>query len=110
MPWTGERLSRLDDDRFLRGRARYTEDLVDASTLHAAIVRSPVAHGRLRGLDTAAVVDATVLTASDLDIHGTIPVLWHLPGQHQHEYPVVDDHLRFVGQPIAVVVAATRAA
>jgi carbon-monoxide dehydrogenase large subunit len=112
MPWTGLRLPRLQDDRFLRGTARFTDDLVDDRTLHAAIVRSPIAHGRLRGLDTSGVdgATATVLRAADLDIRGAIPVLWHLPGQHQHEYPVVDEHLRFVGQPVAIAVAATAAA
>ena len=47
----GSPVERLEDFRFLTGRGQYIDDLVFEHTLHAVIVRSPVAHGRLRAVE-----------------------------------------------------------
>ena len=50
----GSPVERVEDLRFLRGRGQYLDDLTCAGEWHAAIVRSPVAHGRIRAIDAAA--------------------------------------------------------
>jgi len=67
----GGPVERVEDLRYLRGRGQYVDDLARPGQWHAAVVRSPVAHGRLRAVDTTAVramrgVHA-VVTAQDLD-------------------------------------------
>jgi carbon-monoxide dehydrogenase large subunit len=110
--WVGQRLPRLEDGRLLAGRGRYTDDVEVPGLLHAAIVRSPVPHGELRGIDTSEVdvPGAVVLGPDELNeaCAGRIPVVWHMPGDFQRDHPVVDTRVRFVGEPVAIVVAADR--
>ena len=112
MTYVGQRLPRFEDLRLLTGRGRFTDDIEVPGLLHAAIVRSPVAHGELRGLDTseldrpvAAVLGPAELTAR---ASGRVPVVWHMPGEFQHDRPVVDTRVRFVGEAVGVVVADDR--
>lgn len=112
MTWVGQRLPRFEDPRLLTGRGRFTDDIELPGLLHAAIVRSPVAHGDLLGLDTSEldVPVAAVLGPSELlaMAKGRLPVVWHMPGEFQHDRPVVGDRVRFVGEPLGVVVADDR--
>ena len=83
--------------------------------LHAVILRSSVAHGRIRSIDTAAArarpgVHA-VITAADIGEVPTIPLRQEpLPASKRYEQPVIAvDKVRYVGEPIAVVVADSAA-
>ena len=49
--YIGAPIKRVEDLRFLRGRGEYVADLMGADVLHAAILRSPVAHARIRAID-----------------------------------------------------------
>ena len=72
MTWVGQRLPRFEDPRLLTGRGRFTDDIELPGLLHAAIVRSPVAHGTLLGLDTSE-VDVPVAAYHELmaaNLHG----------------------------------------
>ena len=74
----GSPIERLEDLRFLTGRGQYVDDLHGEKMLHAAILRSSVAHGRIRSIDTAAArarpgVHA-VITAADIGEVPTIPL------------------------------------
>src|ERR1700692_2209629 len=66
----GSSVERVEDLRFLRGRGQYLDDLTRAGEWHAAIVRSPGAHGRVRSIDGAAALAMpgvnAVLTAADI--------------------------------------------
>jgi carbon-monoxide dehydrogenase large subunit len=68
--WVGRSLPRVEDERFLRGTARYVGDLTLPGMLHAVFVRSAHAHGLVRELDTAAARTASgvraVITGADL--------------------------------------------
>jgi carbon-monoxide dehydrogenase large subunit len=111
--WVGRRLGRLDDARLLAGRGTFTDDLHLPGMLEATVLRSPVAHGTYRGLDTSAITDPDVVVLGPdafLDRYSPIPVLWHLPEQFQHAHPVVDRTFRYLGEPVGVVVAPSRAA
>src|SRR5437763_5263490 len=73
----GSPIERLEDLRLLRGRGQFVDDLAPAGVLHAAILRSAVAHGRIRSIDTAAARARpgvlAVITASDID--GEVPLI-----------------------------------
>ena len=66
--YIGSPVERLEDLRFLRGQGTYVSDLSRPGLLHAAIVRSSVAHGRIRAIDVAAALAVpgvnTVITAA----------------------------------------------
>ena len=112
----GAAIERFEDLRFLRGKGIYVADIVRDGLLHAVIVRSAVAHGRILGIDRRAArampgVHA-VLTATD--IGATVPrIPLRLDGQESYkpfEQPVIAvDKVRYVGEPVAIVIADTQA-
>ena len=115
VPFVGQSIPRREDPRFLTGTGRYVDDLTRPGMLHAALVRSPMAHARLTRIDTAAAKAlagvAGVFTAADLG--GPVPKvpLWitPLPGFERFLQPVIAaDVVRFVGEPVAIVIAADR--
>jgi len=111
----GSPVPRIEDLRFLRGRGQYVGDVALDGMLHAAILRSAVAHGRIRAIDTAAArarpgVHA-VITAAEIGAVPRIPQrLDVLPEFKLFQQPVIaDDKVRYVGEPLAVVVADSAA-
>ena len=111
----GSPIPRREDLRFLRGRGTYVDDLAPADLVHAVILRSPVAHGRLVSIDAAAALARpgvhAVITAKDLPVPmPIIPMrLQPLPQFKPFEQPVIAaDKVRYVGEPIAVVLADVR--
>ncbi|MDF1585257.1 xanthine dehydrogenase family protein molybdopterin-binding subunit [Marinimicrococcus flavescens] len=112
---------RKEDPALLRGRGRYTDDTVPADALHAALVRSPWAHGVLRGVEVeaarAAPGVAMVITGADLEAagYGSMPCAAMLTGHDgkpiivPHFPALATDRVRWVGQPVAMVVADTPA-
>ena len=110
----GRSLKRLEDGRLLRGEAQFVDDLRPERCLHVGLVRSPVASGRLAGVDTSAALAApgvvAVFTAADL-VGSCRPLAVHLttPGAVSPERPILaTDRVRFVGEMIAAVVADSR--
>jgi carbon-monoxide dehydrogenase large subunit len=107
----GSPVERVEDLRFLRGRGQYLDDLTRAGEWHAAIVRSPVAHGRIRSIDTAAALAMAgvnaVLTAADIGRPiPTIPFRRANPTIAPYAQPVIaEGSVRYVGEPLAVVLA-----
>jgi CO/xanthine dehydrogenase Mo-binding subunit len=112
MTWVGTRVARKEDPRLLRGLGRFGDDFSVRGQCWARVVRSPVAHGRLRAVDArqaarAPGVVATV-TAADLPPGLVIPVRLPLQGIDLSQFlqPVLAaDVVRYVGEPVAVVVA-----
>ena len=110
----GRSLKRLEDGRLLRGEAQFVDDLRPERCLHVSLLRSPVASGRLAGVDTSATLAApgvvAVFTAADL-VGSCRPLAVHLttPGAVSPERPILaTDRVRFVGEMIAAVVADSR--
>jgi carbon-monoxide dehydrogenase large subunit/6-hydroxypseudooxynicotine dehydrogenase subunit gamma len=108
----GARVPRKEDPRLLRGRGRFGDDLSAAGQVWARVVRSPVAHGRVRSvkIDCAAAAEGVVraVTAADLPPGLAIPVRLPLQGIDLSGFlqPVLAaDVVRYVGEPLAVVVA-----
>jgi carbon-monoxide dehydrogenase large subunit len=110
----GARTPRIQDERLLRGHGRYVDDLSDQATLHAAIVRSQVPSGQVTGFDPAEAwgLDGVriVLGPEELTQRlARVPHPWPIPGQQITEVALADTAIHYVGQPLAVVVATSRA-
>jgi aerobic carbon-monoxide dehydrogenase large subunit len=112
MTSVGTRVARKEDPRLLRGLGRFGDDISASGQCWARVVRSPVAHGRLRSVDTRCAARAagviTVVTAADLPPGLAIPVRLPLQGIDLTEFlqPVLAaEVVRYVGEPLAVVLA-----
>jgi carbon-monoxide dehydrogenase large subunit len=111
--WIGESLARLEDERFLKGEARFVGDLKLPDMLHAAFVRSVYAHGRLRGTDVedAQVAPGVRLVLTGAELEGEtdpFPVFARDAELVPVLHPVLArDRVRYVGEPVALVVAET---
>jgi carbon-monoxide dehydrogenase large subunit len=108
--YVGARTPRREDARLLTGRGRYVGNVRLPGTAHAYVVRSPIAHGRLLGCDTKAVraAEGVLDVITPADAAGlTLPCVSLAPGQRMTSYRVLDDAIRYAGQPLAVVVART---
>jgi carbon-monoxide dehydrogenase large subunit len=110
--YIGTPMDRREDLRFLRGRGTYVDDLKVPGLLYAVILRSSIAHGRLVSIDASAALQLpgvhSVITGADM--HGGPPIipmrLQPLPEFKPFEQPVIaHDKVRYVGEPIAVVLA-----
>src|SRR5713226_3470863 len=113
----GSPIERIEDFRFLTGRGQYVDDLAFQDMLHAVIVRSPLAHGRIRSIDKSTALKSpgvhAVITAADIGSSiPTIPLRQESdPAFRAFEQPVIaHDKVRYVGEPVAVVLAETPAA
>jgi carbon-monoxide dehydrogenase large subunit len=114
MPFVGAAVRRLEDPRLLRGQASFVEDLELPRQLHVAFVRSEYPHARLSAVDVSAarcvegVVDA--VRAADLNARRTIHAMVPHPALRSCGQPVLAEGVvRYVGEPIAAVVAESRA-
>ncbi|MBR0860272.1 xanthine dehydrogenase family protein molybdopterin-binding subunit [Bradyrhizobium liaoningense] len=117
----GQPVRRKEDDTLVRGKGRYTDDFNLPGQAYAVIVRSTHAHGIIRGID----IDAAkampgvqgVWTGKDLDAAGYGPFTCGLPLKSRdgspllqtNRQPLATDKVRFVGDPVAFVVADTLA-
>jgi carbon-monoxide dehydrogenase large subunit len=114
--YVGSPIERVEDLRFLRGRGEYVDDVTRPGLVRAVILRSSVAHGTIRSIDTTTAralrgVHA-VITAADVGSPmPTIPLRQEpLPAFRQYEQPVIaHGKVRYVGEPMAVVIADSQA-
>jgi len=114
----GQPVSRKEDPVLLRGEGRYTDDFSLPGQAHAVMIRSRVAHGELRGIDAAEAWAMPgvlgVYTAADLVASGMgmMPATSGVnrdgsPTPRPPQYALAQDRVRYVGDPVAVVVAET---
>src|SRR5437868_10246046 len=112
--YVGQRVKRTEDPRLIKGLAHYVDDIRLPDMLHVAFVRSIYAHARIANIDVTEAVKApgvvAVYTGKDVAAKvGPVPCAAALPDLKVPDYRVLaTDHVVFVGQPIAVVVAADR--
>jgi len=111
-PAIGARLPRKEDPRLLRGLGRFGDDFTARGQLWARMVRSPVAHGRIRSVDTTRARRAagvvTAVTAASLPAGLAIPVRLKVQDIDLNDYlqPILaTNRVRYVGEPLAVVLA-----
>ena len=111
-PELGRSRTRKEDARLLTGRTRWTDNIALPGTLHLSVVRSPVAHARITGIDTEEARRLPgvlgVYTVRDLAAEGvSLPCSWSItPDQKTpHHPPLAVDTVRFAGEGVAVVIA-----
>jgi carbon-monoxide dehydrogenase large subunit len=108
----GTRVLRTEDPKFLTTGGVYTEDVVDerlAGACHVFFVRSPVAHARITGIDVSAALAApgvvAAFTGADLaDLPVIPPSMSGLMNAEMKQTLLATDKVRYVGEPVAVVV------
>jgi aerobic carbon-monoxide dehydrogenase large subunit len=112
--FVGQRVARREDGRLLTGRGTYVDDVVLPGMLHLAFVRSDVAHGRITRLDVTAARAhpgvRAVYTAAELNAR-IGPTWTDMSGPDSAQAPhrvFADGDVRYVGEPIAAVVATSR--
>src|SRR5215207_210607 len=106
----GASIPRKEDDRFLRGRGQFVGDLRFPGMQDVAFVRSPVAHARIRAVEIPDEVRGSVFTASDLAEVKPIRAATALRNfKHSSEPILASEKVRYVGEIIAMCVAASRA-
>ena len=113
----GQPFRRVEDMRFITGTGRFTDDFRYEGELYAAVVRAPVAHGILNGVDATMACDMdgvlAVYTAADLaaDGIGALPVIIVLDHAEGEPMPLpahtllASGKVRYLGEPVAFVVA-----
>jgi aerobic carbon-monoxide dehydrogenase large subunit len=114
--WIGAPIERREDLRFLRGAGTYVGDLKREAVLHGVVLRSSVAHGRLDAVDASRALAmpgvVAVLTAAELPSPmPRIPMRAEPHPEYRPFYQPVIAHrkVRYVGEPIALVVAESPA-
>jgi carbon-monoxide dehydrogenase large subunit len=117
MRHTGASVRRLEDPRLITGHGRYTDDIRLPGLLHAAFLRSPHAHARIRHLDASAAAALPgvhgVFTLADFGpAYANKRMLLTFPSPFFKnavtQYPLARDEVCYVGEPIAVIVADSR--
>lgn len=103
------RMLRKEDPRFIRGRGNYVDDVRLPGMLHLAVLRSPVAHARINGIDISAALAhpkvKAVITGADLAEKG---LAWMPTLSNDVQAVLATDKVRFHGQEVAFVVAEDR--
>ena len=107
----GQRVKRREDPRLIQGRGTYVDDIALVGMQHVAFKRSDIAHGRIGSIDTktAAAMDGVeaVFTGADIaKVLAPMPIGTPFPSPEHRAVAV--DTVRFVGEPVAVVVARDR--
>ncbi|WP_328361396.1 xanthine dehydrogenase family protein molybdopterin-binding subunit [Mycobacterium sp. NBC_00419] len=112
--YAGTRVPRVEDSRLLTGHGTFVDDVTRPGMLHACFVRSPFAHARINSIDTSAALALpgvhAVFTAGDLNPE--VKEAWHaVAGKDIADTPrppMAEGTVKFVGDPVALVVAENR--
>jgi len=117
--WVGQGVQRVEDERLLKGEGQYIADLRREGMLHAVVLRSPVAHGVLTGIDyeraKAMPGVRAIITAADVERSlGRVPKIPMRQDAVESVVPfmqpvIAQRKVRYVGEPVAVIVAESRA-
>jgi carbon-monoxide dehydrogenase large subunit len=113
----GAKIHRREDPRLITGHGRYVDDMTRPGMLHMTLVRSPMAHAKIRSIDLSAAKKApgvvAVYTFADFkdQIAGGLPVTASFVAdkkQIPNQFPIAHDEVVYQGEPVAVVLAEER--
>jgi CO/xanthine dehydrogenase Mo-binding subunit len=109
----GKSVARNDGTGFVTGRTQYTADLAFPGMLHLKVVRSPVHHARILGVDLSAAREVKgfvrALTHEDVP-HNVYTILGLIGVEPEEEFVLAVDRVRYMGEPIVAILAETEAA
>src|SRR3954454_203052 len=107
--WLGQSVKRVEDERFVRGRGNYLDDITLLGMLHMSILRSPFAHARIVSIDSSAAMAlpgvVAVVTGELLAQH---KLAWMPTLSGDTQAVLATDKVRFQGQEVAAVIAEDR--
>jgi carbon-monoxide dehydrogenase large subunit len=113
--YVGRPIKRREDIRFMTGQATYVDDIKLPGMLHAAVLRSPRAHARIRSINSASALTIPgviqIFTFEDLgELAVPVPIrMYQLPGLEHHLQPLLaHGKVRYVGEPVALAIAESR--
>jgi len=109
-----EPLRRKEDERLIRGRGLFTDDVHEPGLLHLCLLRSPYAHARVLDIDTSAAeaLPGVVCTLTGSEVAELCEPYMQIappPAANIQDYPMAVDRVRYQGEPVAAVVAETAA-
>src|SRR2546427_177260 len=109
----GKSIKRREDPRFITGRGNYTDDLKLPGMTYATFVRSPHAHAKIRKIDVTRAKAhpgvVAIFTGKDLTGVNSLPCGWLLPELKVPPHPPLAlDTVRYVGDPVAIVIAESQ--
>ncbi|MBI2684518.1 MAG: molybdopterin-dependent oxidoreductase [Actinobacteria bacterium] len=110
----GDRQVRREDPELITGESQYVDDIVIPGMLWIHVVRSPFAHAKINGINTSAAEAAdgvvAVYTGETLEFAGPLVMAWPINDEVKNpaHWPLTKDKARYVGDPVAVVVAESR--
>ena len=109
--YVGRSISRINDPQLLVGGGRFVDDMDLPGMLHATIVRSDIAHGSVTAFDADAARGAALVIGPREAGEATKPLqcVWLAPDQRITSFPVASTKIHYVGQPLGIVVAESRA-
>jgi len=119
---SGQSVLRLEDERFLRGQGRYVDNLNFEGQVYLHVVRSYLGHAKILNIQAESAFQlpgvVAVFTGEDLIRDGVLPIPMTLPYKRPGGYPALSEPyhalaqgiVRFVGQPVAIVIAESPAA
>ncbi|HEX6505870.1 MAG TPA: xanthine dehydrogenase family protein molybdopterin-binding subunit [Terriglobales bacterium] len=110
--WVGRPLPRKEEDRLLRGRGKFADDVKMLEMLYLRFVRSPYAHGRIVSIDvsSAEALPGVVCTLTGKEIEPLTQPFIEIgpdPCAKIRDYPLAVDIVRYQGEPVAAVVAVS---
>jgi aerobic carbon-monoxide dehydrogenase large subunit len=109
----GKSIKRREDPRFITGRGTYVDDVKLPGTTYAVFIRSPHAYARIKKIDSAAAAKhpgvVAIFTGADMTGVNSLPCGWLLPDLKVPPHmPLASGAARYVGDPVAVVIADTQ--
>jgi aerobic carbon-monoxide dehydrogenase large subunit len=111
--WIGRAAPRKEDARLLTGRGQFTDDVSLPGMLHIAFARSPIARGNIRSIDTTAALGTpgvhAVYTMRDLARQPITMMNFFFVPSEVPVTPLADTYVQYVGDPVALVIADSRA-
>jgi CO/xanthine dehydrogenase Mo-binding subunit len=112
--WVGKPLPRKEEDRLLRGRGRFADDIKMREMLYLRFVRSPYAHARLLSVDVSAAeaLPGVICTLTGKEIEPLTQPFIEIgpdPAAKIRDFPLAVDKAHYQGEPVAAVVAESPA-
>jgi carbon-monoxide dehydrogenase large subunit len=111
--WIGRRVNRKEDARLLTGRGQYTDDVVLPGMLHVAFARSPIARGKVLSIDVSTALETpgvhAIYTAKELAQRPITMMSFFFTPSEVPVTPLADTLVQYAGDPVALVIADSRA-
>lgn len=110
--WSGQSVPRKEDERLLKGQGRFADDIRRHNEAHVYLLRSPYGHARILSMDTSVAEQApgVILVLTGQEVHALQKPFMEIappPGGYIEDYCLAVDKVRFMGEPVAAVLADT---